>query len=77
MEDEIVATDVDRFRGQLLDRLFCPFAGVADEVLVEHVFPAAARRLHNAAARLEIRIVGRNGGDGEGNGDAHNGLRDH
>ena len=64
IEHEVVLADLHRLGGELLCRFLAPLAGVADEVAVEHILPAAAHgRGLDTLTALEVGEVG---GDGRG-----------
>jgi hypothetical protein len=59
VQDEIVAPDLDRLRGQLLHRFLRPARRVLHEVGVEHVLVAEPHRLHvGGLPRLEVAALG-------------------
>jgi len=69
MEHKIVAAHFNGFRAELLRGFLSPLARISDEILIEDVFPSPACRLDDAAARLEVGVVGRDRGDVERNGE--------
>ena len=78
MQDQIIAPDIHRLGGEFLARLLRPDWRVGDDVVLEHVLPAAAHWLHDlGAARGDLGAVVGDGGHGHRDPASDDILRDH